>query len=359
MRQAIARFRCRCASPPALARNRPCVLYLRRHAHKGEQLRIRFTSASRHLSFLLACCLALYGAPPAAAPTLPLEPMVPGKARAAPPPRVATPPPARPAATPVAATDLNASRLKLKSSSLLVLEQDRAKVLVARNAEAVRPIASITKLMTAMVVLDGRLPMDQGVRISDADIDRLKGTHSRLAIGTVLSRREMLRLALMASENRAASSLANSYPGGFKAFVAAMNRKAGALGMTRSRFVDATGLSRHNVSTASDLAKMVQAAYRYPEIREFTTTARHLVRTRKGAPPLEFRNSNRLVQTGNREWRIAVSKTGYTAEAGRCLVMHAKIGSQPVILVLLNSWGKLTPVGDANRIRRWMESLHG
>jgi D-alanyl-D-alanine endopeptidase (penicillin-binding protein 7) len=320
-------------------------------------LSVRVTAPSGLFS-LLACLLCLSGASDAAERAPPLEPLVPGRMDA--PPKAGSPRPIAARTPPESApADLNASRLELRSSSLLVLTENRANVLVARNAEAVRPIASITKLMAAMVVLDGRLPMQQAVRIGDADIDRLKGTHSRLAVGTALPRLEMLRLALMASENRAASSLANSYPGGVKAFVAAMNAKARALGMTRTRFVDATGLSQHNVSTASDLARMVQAAYRYPQIREFTTTARHLVRTRKGAAPLEFRNSNRLVQTGNREWRIAISKTGYTAEAGRCLVMHAKIGRQPVILVLLNSWGKLTPVGDANRIRRWMESLHG
>lgn len=250
---------------------------------------------------------------------------------------------------------IDPARIKLRSSAVLVLDPAKGSVLVARNVQTVRPIASITKLMTAMVTLDGRLPLDQRVRITDADVDRLKGTGSRLRIGTQLTRRELLRLALMASENRAAAALARSYPGGTKAFIGAMNRKAAALGMKHSHFQDSTGLSQRNVSTAQDLARMVLAARKYALIRQSTTTARHTVRL----PPsgtLEFRNSNRLVQTGNKEWRIGLSKTGYTSEAGRCLVMEATIGGRPLVFVLLNSWGKLTPIGDANRIRRWMEA---
>lgn len=241
----------------------------------------------------------------------------------------------------------------------MVLDRASAKVVVAREAETVRPIASITKLMTAMVVLDARLRMDEMLRVSSADIDRLKGTHSRLQIGAQLSRREMLRLALMASENRAASALARHYPGGFPAFIKAMNRKAQALGMRSTRFLDSTGLNKRNVSTARDLTRMVSAAYGYPLIRQFTTTASHAVRLPKSGQPLLFRNSNRLVQARSKDWQIDVSKTGYTAEAGRCLVMHTRIGKRPVIVVLLNSWGKLTPVGDANRIRRWLETHPG
>lgn len=275
---------------------------------------------------------------------LPLEPMV----------------PKRPSKTspdqPALVSEVDPARLNLRSSSLLVLEPSKSQVLVARNAEAIMPIASITKLMTAMVVLDGRLPMEEILTIGTADIDLLKGTQSRLQIGTQLTRRELLRLALMASENRAAAALARHYPGGFGAFVKAMNQKASTLAMTRSHFVDATGLSQKNVSSARDLARMVTAAYRYALIREFSTTASHAVNIRKGVAPLLFRNSNRLVQTHSKEWSIGMSKTGYTSEAGRCLVMHAKIGRRPIIVVLLNSWGKLTPIGDANRIRRWMET---
>ena len=251
---------------------------------------------------------------------------------------------------------IDPARLKLRSSALVVLDQAKGTVLVARKPDAVHAIASITKLMTAMVALDAGLPLDQVVAIDNADIDKLKGTHSRLQIGTRLSRRELLRLALMASENRAASALARNYAGGKPAFFAAMNRKAKALGMARTQFADSTGLSSKNVSTASDLVKMVQAANRYPLIRQFTTTAKHTVDVRGKGATLEFRNSNRLVQAKSKDWAIGLSKTGYTAEAGRCLVMQAKIGQRPVIMVLLNSWGKLTPIGDANRIRRWMES---
>ncbi len=283
--------------------------------------------------------------PNAVARSLPLEPAVLVRQIAVPAVR-----------EPVLVSTVDPARLKLRSSSLLVLDQPKAKILVARNAETVRPIASITKLMTAMVVLDSRLPMERLLTIAKTDIDTLKGTHSRLQLGTRLSRRELLRLALMASENRAASSLAHAYPGGFSAFVRAMNRKAQALAMSHTHFVDATGLSQQNVSTARDLARMVMAAHGYPLIREFTTTASHAVRVHRGSAPLLFKNSNRLVQTHSKDWQIGVSKTGYTSEAGRCLVMHAKIGQRPVIVVLLNSWGKLTPIGDANRIRRWMET---
>lgn len=251
---------------------------------------------------------------------------------------------------------IDPARLKLRSAALVVLEQGKGRVVVTRNADIEHPIASITKLMTAMVVLDARLDLDQILTISNAEIDKLKGTHSRLQIGARLPRRELLRLALMASENRAAAALARAYPGGTSAFFAAMNRKAKALGMTHSAFVDSTGLSSRNVSTANDLAKMVNAASRYPLIRQFTTTAKHTLAAGGKGAGLEFRNSNRLIQAQSKEWAIALSKTGYTAEAGRCLVMQAEIGRRPVIMVLLNSWGKLTPVGDANRIRRWMES---
>lgn len=313
------------------------------------------TITIRVMGWLLAAaiCSPLY----AGERPLPLEPMVrpvPVTPRAKPRPANSAPV-QRSSVTSV----VDPARLKLRSSSLMVLEHSTSKVLVARDPEVVRPIASITKLMTAMVVLDARLRMDEILRISNADIDRLKGTHSRLQIGTQLTRREMLRLALMASENRAASALARHYPGGFAAFIKAMNRKARTLRMTRTNFVDSTGLSQKNVSTASDLTRMVKAAYDYPAIREFTTTASHTVRLPKSRQPLLFRNSNRLVQSHSKAWKIHVSKTGYTAEAGRCLVMHARIGSRPVIVVLLHSWGKLTPVGDANRIRQWMETHPG
>ncbi|RPJ49002.1 MAG: D-alanyl-D-alanine endopeptidase [Betaproteobacteria bacterium] len=243
----------------------------------------------------------------------------------------------------------------LKSSAALVVDQTAGQTLFAKNIDNVVPIASITKLMTAMVVIDAGLPLTEQIVISEADKDLIKGTTSRLRIGTVLTRGELLQLALMASENRAAEALTRVFPGGTAAFVAAMNQKAVELGMWRSRFVDGTGLSSDNVSTAQDLTKMVAAAYQYPLIREFTTDSGLTIRAAKGQPTV-YRNSNRLVSSP--DWRIGLSKTGYISEAGRCLVMQANIAGKPVIIVLLDSWGKLTRIGDANRIKRWMETRY-
>lgn len=243
--------------------------------------------------------------------------------------------------------------LNLKSTSALVMTQDGERVLLAKNDEAVVPIASITKLMTALVVLDAWLPPGELIAISKDDKDGLKGTKSRLQVGMKITRDDLLRLALMASENRAASALARAYPGGTGAFVAAMNQRAVELGMWKTRFVDGTGLSSANVSTARDLARLVSAAYRQPLIREYTTQADHAVMLPKGRR-MNFGNSNRLVK--NPGWEIGLSKTGYISEAGRCLVMQARIASTPVVIVLLDSWGKLTRVADANRIKKWIES---
>lgn len=240
----------------------------------------------------------------------------------------------------------------LKSSAALVIDQASGRPLYAKNVDMVTPIASITKVMTAMVVLDAGLDLNERITISEADKDLLKGTRSRLSIGTVLTRRELLHLALMASENRAAEALTRIYPGGTRAFVATMNQKAIELGMWRTRFVDGTGLSSENVSTAQDLTKMVSAAFQYPLIREYSTETGLQVRGRRGA--MNYVNSNRLVNSP--EWHIGLSKTGYISEAGRCLVMQARIAEKPVIIVLLDSWGKLTRIGDANRIKRWMET---
>jgi D-alanyl-D-alanine endopeptidase (penicillin-binding protein 7) len=241
----------------------------------------------------------------------------------------------------------------LKSSAALVIDQDAGRTLFAKNTDQVMSIASITKLMTAMVVIDAGLPLDEQIVITRADRDLIKGTRSRLRFGTMLTRRELLQLALMASENRAAEALSRVYPGGNAAFVAAMNRKAIDLGMWNTEFVDGTGLSSRNVSTAQDLTKMVAAAHRYPLIRQFTTDTGLTVRLSNGQP-LSYYNSNRLVSSPN--WNIGVSKTGYISEAGRCLVMQAEIAGKPVIIVLLDSWGRLTRIGDANRIKRWMET---
>lgn len=244
------------------------------------------------------------------------------------------------------------SALSLGSSAVLVQDQDTGAVLFEKNASAVLPIASITKLMTAMVVLDAHQPLDELLTIDDADVDYLKGSRSRLPVGTQLTREEMLRLALMSSENRAASALSRHYPGGQQAFVAEMNFKALALGLTDTRFADPTGLNAANVSSPRDLAHMVDAAHRYPLVREFTTMTSDTVSV--AGRLLQFNNTNALVKSPN--WEIGLSKTGFISEAGRCLVMQAWINSKPVIIVLLDSVGKMTRIGDANRIKNWFES---
>jgi D-alanyl-D-alanine endopeptidase (penicillin-binding protein 7) len=200
------------------------------------------------------------------------------------------------------------------------------------------------------------LPMEEMLSVSDADVDTLKNTTSRLRVGTTLSRGDMLRLALMSSENRAASVLGRTTPIGMTAFVAAMNRKAAELGMIRTRFADPTGLNSENVSTAEDLVKMVKAAYQYPDIRAVTTTPSYDVPVHGLRQMVEFRNTNVLVRNGT--WDIGLSKTGYISEAGRCLVMQAQIAAQPLIIVLLDSYGKNTRIGDAQRIRKWIQSTN-
>jgi len=249
---------------------------------------------------------------------------------------------------------LDPSKLRgMRSAAALVVEQQQERPLYAKNTDVPMPIASITKLMTAMVVLDAQLPLDEEITISKEDVDTLRGTRSKLKVGLNLTRRELLQLALMASENRAAAALARTYPGGVPAFVAAMNRKAAALDMTDSRFVDPTGLNSGNVATAQDLVKMVKASYDYELIREFTTTPSYAVELRKRRN-LPFHNSNLLVRS--KRWDIGLSKTGYIRDSGRCLVMQAKIAEQAVIIVLLDSWGKYTRIADANRIKRWIET---
>ncbi|HQR04570.1 MAG: D-alanyl-D-alanine endopeptidase [Proteobacteria bacterium] len=252
----------------------------------------------------------------------------------------------------VGAAAENPQHLVLQSTSVMVQDQTTGAILFEKNAGAVVPIASISKLMTAMVSLDAQPDLREAMVIGDEDVDTLKGTHSRLKVGTRLSREEMLRLALMSSENRAASALSRYYPGGKHAFVAAMNRKALSLGLTETHFEDPTGLTAANVSSARDLTKMVAAAHQYPLIREFTTTAEWPV-TLNGHSET-FRNTNLLVRSGT--WDIGLSKTGFINEAGKCLVMQAWFNNKPMIIVLLDSWGKLTRIGDAQRIKRWVES---
>lgn len=258
----------------------------------------------------------------------------------------------------ISVSDIDALGLpNVKSTAVLVQDQSSGEVLFERNSDAVVPIASITKLMTAMVSLDSKPALDEVLDVSDEDVDQLKGTRSRLSVGTRLTREEMLHLALMSSENRAASALSRHYPGGRPAFIAAMNRKAQDLGLVDTRFFDSTGLNPHNVSSARDLAKMVAASARYPLIREFSTTRDGFFAV--NGRMMRFNNTNALVSSP--EWEIGLQKTGFTNEAGKCLVMQAWMNQKPVVIVLLDSWGKLTRIGDANRIRRWVEQLaqHG
>ena len=243
-------------------------------------------------------------------------------------------------------------KLSLRSAAAIVQDAETGEILYDKNASAVTPIASITKLMTAMVVLDAGVDLNQPITISAEDMDSLRGTHSRLKPGASLSRDELLRLALMASENRAAAALGRTYPGGFEAFRQAMNHKARMLGMNDTRFDDATGLSSGNVASAEDLVKLVRAAHGYALIRDYTTTSGHEVEV--SGRHIAYRNTNRLVS--NDSWDIGLSKTGFTNDAGRCLVLQAKLAQREVIIVLLDSWGKLTRIGDANRIRAWLEA---
>ena len=241
---------------------------------------------------------------------------------------------------------------ELKSAAFYIVDQSDSKVLAARNERVAVPIASITKLMTALVVLEAGQPMDETIAITRDDVRGTPGSTSRLAAGARLSRADLMHLALMSSENRAAHALCRSYPKGLQACVSAMNAKAKALGMKSARFVEPTGLSAANVASPEDLAKLVRAAGANATVRAYSTDAEHTVRVNKQS--LEFRNTNLLVDKDN--WHVTVQKTGYIAEAGRCLVMEAVIDGRDVVIVLLNSWGRLTRIGDANRIRTWMEA---
>jgi len=240
----------------------------------------------------------------------------------------------------------------LRSSSALVVDENTATVLLAKNADAVIPIASITKLMTALVVLDAKQPTEEMIKLTAADRQVGRGGHSRLQTGARLSRGDLMHLALMSSENRAAYTLGLHYPGGVDAAVAAMNAKARALGMTHTRFADPTGLSAQNVSSPEDLAKLVTAASRSTLIRSYSTDDRYSVQV--GRHRLEFRNTDNLVAKS--DWNIVVQKTGYTNEAGRCLVMKAIIEDRPILIVLLDSYGKYTRTADARRVRDWIHS---
>jgi len=240
----------------------------------------------------------------------------------------------------------------LRSSSALVLDAATGEAVIDKNSDAVVPIASITKLMTAMVILDRGLDLETRIVLSRDDIRTIKRSRTRLRTGASLTRDELLMLSLMASENLAAAALGRTYPGGMDAFVEAMNAKAEALGMSDTRFVEPTGLSPQNVSSARDLAQLVRAANNYPLIREYSTRERGTVQVFKR--PLSFGNTNRLVRSS--QWDIDLSKTGYISQAGRCLVMRVHLASKDLIVVLLDSWGRQSRIGDANRIRKWLES---
>jgi len=239
----------------------------------------------------------------------------------------------------------------LRSASALVIGAGD-EVIYGKDIDTVRPIASITKLMTVMVVIDSGLDLDEKITVTKDDRDLVQLTGSRLEYGARLSRREMILIAIMASENRAATALGRNYPGGMTAFVEAMNKKAKSLGMSNSHFSGPAGLDVGNRSTARDLARMIKAAEGYDLIRQASTTTRIEVRPYPKRGPLVYANTNRLLK--NDTWNISLSKTGYINESGRCLVMRAEIGGEQVYIVLLNSFGKLTPFGDSNRLRKWM-----
>lgn len=247
---------------------------------------------------------------------------------------------------------VNPAKLGLKSSSVIVYDPTNGEVLLERQADKVRPIASLTKLMTAMVVLDANLPMDEVLTITKDDIDRLRHSRSKLPVGVQLTRHDMLQLALAASENRAASALARTYPGGTAAFVKQMNSKALNLGLKHTHYVDSTGLHDENVSTAADLVKLTIAANEYAQISEMSTNGKDYVVDLRRNRKIEFRNTNMLVRDNS--WDVNLSKTGYIMSAGYCLVMHTIINDRPLAMILLNSKGKYSKFGDANRIKKWL-----
>ena len=252
----------------------------------------------------------------------------------------------------VAGLHTGADSLALKSSVALVIDQDTNEVLYRKNDQAVLPIASITKLMTGVLISEAKLPMDESLTITQADVDTEKGSSSRLMVGTQLTRGELLHLALMSSENRAAHALGRTYPGGLQAFVGLMNAKARTLGMNDTRYVEPTGLSSQNQSSARDLAVLVNFAYGDPLLRELSTSPTHQVEV--GRRTLQYNTTNRLVK--NPDWDIGLQKTGYISEAGQCLVMQAKVAGRKLIMVFLDSAGKLSRIADAQRVRRWVES---
>jgi D-alanyl-D-alanine endopeptidase (penicillin-binding protein 7) len=250
----------------------------------------------------------------------------------------------------------NSKSLKVRSLKAIVVNQNTGEVIYEKKADARASIASLTKLMTAMVVLDSGMDLNKKITLTKADIDRVKRTTSRLPIGAKLSRYELLKAALISSDNRAAFALSRSYPSGRKGFINAMNVKAIQLGMQNSQFRDPTGLDKRNISTAKDLLKLVRAAYQYSVIRELTTTPSESIKIGNKRNSIGFNNTNPLVRKG--VWDIGLSKTGFIREAGRCLVLQTVIDGEPIIIVLLNSYGKLTRFADVKRIRNWMNRIN-
>jgi len=246
------------------------------------------------------------------------------------------------------------SKLHIASGSAMLIDLQTNKLIYASNPDVVVPIASVTKLMTGLVVLEAKQNMEEYISVSISDTPEMKGVFSRVKIGSELPRREMLLITLMSSENRAAASLAHHYPGGYVAFIAAMNAKAKALGMTSTHYVEPTGLSTSNVSTARDLSKLVQAARKYPLLSELSTTKEKTVAFRKPNYTLGFHNTDHLVRKDN--WDIQLTKTGFTNQAGHCLVLITRMGGRPVSLVILDAFGKYTHFADASRIRQWVET---
>ena len=275
-------------------------------------------------------------------------------AKKASPKRLAKAVPPRPSFGQLAGLHSTADDLDLKSSVAYVIDQDTNEVLVSKNDQAVFPIASITKLMTGVVISEAKLSMDESITITQDDVDTEKGSSSRLKVGTTLTRGELLHLSLMASENRAAHALGRTYPGGLQAFVDLMNAKAAALGMRDTRYIEPTGLSSKNQSSAKDLATLVSLAYQDPILRELSTSPSHQVEV--GKHTLNYKTTNRLIKNPN--WDIGLQKTGYISEAGQCLVMQAKIAGRKLIMVFLDSAGKLSRVADAERVRKWVEVNH-
>jgi D-alanyl-D-alanine endopeptidase (penicillin-binding protein 7) len=275
-------------------------------------------------------------------------------AKKASPKRLAKAVPPRPSFGQLAGLHSTADDLDLKSSVAYVIDQDTNEVLVSKNDQAVLPIASITKLMTGVVINEAKLSMDESITITQDDVDTEKGSSSRLKVGTTLTRGELLHLSLMASENRAAHALGRTYPGGLQAFVDLMNAKAASLGMRDTRYIEPTGLSSKNQSSAKDLATLVSLAYQDPILRELSTSPSHQVEV--GKHTLNYKTTNRLIKNPN--WDIGLQKTGYISEAGQCLVMQAKIAGRKLILVFLDSAGKLSRIADAERVRKWVEVNH-